>query len=343
MTSSKDRVFATLQGECMSQRPFTAMLSLYGARLTNCPLRHYYTDPQAYAHGQTAILETFHPDILFSPFLCAGEGEAFGTKLKFFDNQPPNLLHPAITSPEEIPRLSVPDIDAHQTLVYVRKALSEIAAAHGAEVAVASTLLSPVDLPLMIMGIECWMQTVLFDKDGVRRMLGLTIPFFNEYANALLGDGADVLIIPVSFLSPAIVTREIIERFTLPVLRDVFANLQGPIIIHHAGGPFLKFLDLCVGLPNVIGFVVGHQDNLSQARKIVGRGVTLLGGLDGPNLGKTSPEEVEALCRGLLEDRSTDPHFILATSGADVAFDTSRENIDAIRRAVQKFSAGNHA
>ncbi|NIN00917.1 MAG: uroporphyrinogen decarboxylase [candidate division Zixibacteria bacterium] len=341
--SNKDRVFATLEGARVNQRPFTAMLSLYGARLTNCPLRHYYTDPQAYAQGQTAILETFHPDILFSPFLCAGEGAAFGAKLKFFDNQPPNMLHPVIRSPEEIPRLSLPDIDVHATLVYVRKALSEIAAAHGSEVAIASTLLSPVDLPLMIMGIECWMQTVLFDKDGVRRMLDLTIPFFDEYANALFRDGADVLMIPVSFLSPVIVTREIIENLTLPVLRDVFANLQGPIIIHHAGGPFLKFLNLCVGLPNVIGFVVGHQDNLSQARRIVGRGVTLLGGLDGPNLGKTSPEEVEALCRGLLEDRSTDPHFILATSGPDVAFDTPPENISAIRRAVQIFSEGNDA
>ncbi len=338
--NSKSRVFATLQGEFVDRRPFTAMLSLYGARLTRCPLETYYTNPQAFVRGQTAVLETFCPDILFSPFLCAGEGAAFGAQLEFFDDQPPNLLRPSIQSAEEIPGMSLPDIDAQPTLTYIRKSLCEIVAAHGAKVAVAAVLLSPVDLPLMIMGIEGWMQTVLFDKSGAQRMLDLTIPFFHAYANALLKDGADILVIPSSFLSPVIVTREIAERFTFVALWRAFAGVQGPIIVHHAGGPFLKFLDLCVGLPNVVGFVLGHDDDFSQAREIVGRGVTLLGGLDGPNIGKASPAQVQARCKELLQDRRNDPHYILATSGPDVAFNTPQVNIDAMQRAVEQFDGG---
>ena len=335
--NSKERVFATLQGKAVDQRPFTAMLSLYGAGLTRCPLREYYTDAAAYAHGQTAVRETFRPDILFSPFLLVALSEAFGGEVRYFDKQPPNLLYPAITSAKEIPRLPQPDIDAHPRIVYVRDGLRRVAESHGKEAAVAGILLSPVDLPLLIMGIDGWLETVLFDEDGVKRMLEITIPFFIHYANALFGDGADALVLPAAFLTPALATREMVERFTLPVLKDVFTKVRGPIVIHHVGGSFSKFLDLFAGLPNVVGFVLDHQDNLSSAREIIPPGVTLLGGPDGSNIGKYSPEEIEAHCTTFLNNRRGDPNFILSTSGGDVAIDTPWENIAAMRQAVEKF------
>lgn len=91
--NSRERVFATFQGKPVDRRPFTAMLSLYGARLTGCPLRDYYTDASAYARGQTAVREIFRPDILFSPFSLVGLAEAFGGEAKYFDNAPPRAHH----------------------------------------------------------------------------------------------------------------------------------------------------------------------------------------------------------------------------------------------------------
>ncbi len=339
--NSKERVFGTLQGEAVDRRSFTALLSLYGARLTQCPLQQYYADAAAYARGQMAVRETFQPDILFSPFLLVALAEAFGGEAKYFDNAPPNLLHPAITSVEDISRLAVPDIDAHPKLVYIREALRRLTESHGKEAVVAAVLLSPVDLPLMIMGLDEWMATVLFDEDGVKRILEVTIPFFLQYANGLLEDGADVLVLPAAFLTPSLVSQDIVERFTLPVLRDVFARVRGPIIIHHAGGPFLKFLNLFSGLPNVVGFVLDSQDELSVAREKAGPDVTLFGGLDGPNIGKGSPEEIKAQCMVLLQDRQKDPRFVLSTSGPDVALDTPQENILAMRHAVETFQGEN--
>lgn len=335
--NSKERVLGVLQGNTVDRRPFTALLSLYGARLIRCPLEKYYKDAAAYARGQTAVRETFQPDILFSPFLLAVFAEAFGGEAKYFDNAPPNLLRPAITSKEEILGLSVPDIDSHPRIVYVRDSLRRVVETHGKDVVVAGSLLSPIDLPLMIMGLDKWMEIVLFDQDGVKRMLEITIPFFLQYANALLKDGADLLVLPAAFLTPSLVSQEIVERFTLPILHDIFTKVRGPMIIHHVGGSFLKFLDLFTGLPNVKGFVLDHQDNLSVAREKVGPGVTLLGGLDGPNIGKILPGEVEERCTYLLRDRQKDPSFILCTTGADVAYDTPLANINAMRKAVESF------
>jgi len=335
--NSKERVFGTMQGQAVDRRPFTALLSLYGSKLINCPRRQYYTDAAAYGRGQTAIRETFQPDILFAPFSLVALAEAFGGEVRYFDNQPPNLLRPPITSAGAISRLTAPDIDAHPRIVYLRDGLRRVVEAHSREAAVASILLSPVDLPLMIMGIEGWMETVLFDEDGVKRMLELTTPFFLQYANALLEDGVDVLILPAAFLTPTLSTRQIVKRFTLPVLQEVFARVQGPMVIHHIGSLFLKYVDLCTGLPNGAGCALDHQDDLTVARDKAGPGATLLGGPDGPNLGQRLPEEIEAQCIAFLKDRRQDPRFILSTSGSDVALDTPRENIHAMRKAVETF------
>jgi uroporphyrinogen decarboxylase len=335
--TGRERVLNTIKGKPVDRRPFSALLSLYGARLTGCPLRQYYTDAAAYADGQSAVLETFQPDILFAPFLLALIGEAFGSELVYFDNQPPNLLHPAITSAADIPRLKLPGIDTHPRIVYTREALARLVNAHGKEVSTAAILLSPADLPLMIMGVDGWMETVFFNKDGVKQMLDLVTPFFLDYANALLEDGADMLVLPAALLTPELTSREMVNRFTIPVLRDTLGKIRGPVILHNVGSPFLKFLDSLADLPNVTGIVMNEQDNLHEAREKIGAGKILIAGPDGPDIGKTSAGKIKSRCTALLNHFKDDPRFILATSGPDVPIETPPGNIHALRRAVDTF------
>ncbi len=313
-------------------------MSLYGAKLTGCPLEKYYTDPAEYARGQQAVLETFHPDILFSPFKLVGEAQAFGGKIRYFDNQPPNLIEPAISSIEQLTTLKVPDVDSHPSLLFYRKALSSMVKGVGAHAAIGAIMLSPVDMPLMIMGIDAWLSTILFDDDGVKRMLDVTVPFFVKRANTLLAEGADCLVMPATFFSAKVITRQIAESFTLPVLRQAFAEVKGPIVLHHGGSPLVPFMDICAALPNVIGFAVDHSDDLSEARGIIGDEPTLMAGPDGPNLWKLSPTEIETQCKDILLDRQNDSKFVLATTGPDIAFNTPPENILAMKNAVESFA-----
>ena len=45
--NSMERILATLAGEPTDRRAISLTLPLYGARLTSCDLRTYYTDPGA--------------------------------------------------------------------------------------------------------------------------------------------------------------------------------------------------------------------------------------------------------------------------------------------------------
>ncbi len=219
--NSMERIMATLQGKPVDRRAVSLTLSLYGARLTSCDLQTYYTNPARYARGQSAVRELFKPDIIFAPFALPLLGAAFGGEVRFFENQAPNLVKPAISSASEIDQLVVPDIDTDPHLTYFRECIRLLAAECGTEIPVVAIALSPVDLPSMIMGIEPWLETLLFDEEGFNRMLDITTPHFVKWVNALLADGATCVALPAAFTNSNILPHNIAEKIAVRGARQL--------------------------------------------------------------------------------------------------------------------------
>lgn len=341
--TGRERVAAALQGLPTDRRAVAPVLSLYGARLTGYAARDYYTDPEAYVLGQTAVWNLLQPDVLFAPFCLAIEGAAFGGREHFLDRHPPNLAEFAISGPEQLSSLEVPDPATHPRLLYVRHALRLLRRRYGTDAMLCATCLSPLDSPALVMGLENWLQTILFDTAGQRAVLERTVPFFVAWANALLADGADFLALPLAFCNPAVVTADWVRRVARPVLHEAFAQVQGALVIHHTGAPLGPFLPLLKGLPNVVGFALDAGDSLAEARTVLGPGPLLLGNLAGPPLLHQTPQQVAERCREILEETWGDRCFVLATSGADVAFDTPPANLLALHEAAVAWGIGTAA
>lgn len=329
---------ATLMGTEFDKRPFTGCFGLYGARLTGCPLETFYTNPRDYIEGVTAVVDTINPDIILSPLFMPAFGMPFGSKIRFLNDQAPNLQVPAISSLDEVSKLKLPDIDSAPSLVYIREVVRGMKKKYGDEKIIGAIIMGPTEIPVMITSLENWLPAVIDNTDQVRRMLDITIPFFIEYAKAVVSDGADLLALPAAFTIPRILTRRLMKQYALPALNEAFADIPAPIFLHHTGGLYNEFLDLLANLPNVAGFVVDERDPLSEAREKVGAGKVLMGGLDGPNLNKFTPEEIREKTTTVLSERANDPHFILTLAAADVSFNTPIENILAIPEAIMEFS-----
>lgn len=329
--NATQRIMATLEGKPADRRAVAPVLSLYGARLTGDPMETYYRDPAAYARGQALVRERFEPDLLFGPFAFALIGEAFGSELHWFKTQPPTVRRPAAPAAGDWDRLAIPDPENDPRLAYLREAVRLMAAEHRGEVPIAMPLPPPIDLPALVMGMEGWIETVLFNPEGARRILDKTIPFFVRLANGLLEAGAALIAAPCAFASPAVVTREIAARFALPVLGETQAQLKGPFVLHHGGAPLLANLDLVAGLPRTVGYVVDERDDLERSRQILGPDVTLLSGPSAPRMGDRDAAGIARICRAMLENRRADPRFILSTTGPDVPWDAPPENIGALR------------
>lgn len=335
--TSMERVVAALQGLIADRRAFTMTLSLYGAKLTGCPLTEYFTVPERYVQGQIAVAEQCRPDIIFTPFALALEAQAFGSEIVFIPKDAPNVRKPFIRNPDDIGRIKLPDLERDEGLLYIRTASRLLAEHFRGTVPVCGVLTSPMDLPAIIMGVDGWLEILLFDREKTAQMIDLMSEYFVTMANSMFDNGINFLAMPMMFTNPRLVFEKTIREIVVPALTEMFARLKGPVVFHHGGNPLAAYLQYYCNLPNVGGFVLDQYDNFVEARKNVGENSLLLGNLDGPSLGKIPPAVAVEKARKILEERRGDRHFIFATSGADVAWDTPMETIRGIYELMQQY------
>lgn len=333
-----ERVFNRLQGKPTDRVPFAPLTSLYGARLISCPLDQYYTEPQSYIRGQKAVVESIEPDILFSPFALVMEAEAFGSKAAYFEKNPPNLKIPAILGFDKIENLVAPNIENDRRLTYMLESTRLLAEQYKNQIPVAAIVNSSTDLPAIIMGIENWIDTLLFHPAEAKQLINLTTEYFVRFSNMMLSLGAACIIAPASFSNPTIITGQIAKSVMVPEMHKAFARINGPIVFHHGGARLIPFLHLLHNLPNVVGFVLDPRDSFDEAREIAGNELAVMGNINGTLLLKASPKIIEKWTIKLLENRANDSKYIMTTSNADIPYDTPLENIKIIGSAIKKFN-----
>ncbi len=330
-----ERVFGTILGKPVDRVPFTLTTSLYGAKLTNCEIAEYYCNPDKYFRGQMAVVSEFEPDIIFSPFALAKEAEAFGSISTYSGNNPPNIKKPVISDFSEISSLKLPDIENHPGLIYLSESTRLLSGQYKDQIPVAAICTSPTELPALIMGIEGWLDTLLFHPEEAKQLMELTSGFFVSFANSLLAAGASCIVTLANFSNPTIITRKIAEETMIPVLEQNYAQINGPIIFHHGGPRLIPFLDLFPRLPNLAGLVISPKDSFEETRQIVGKEITIFGNLNGQMLLKANPETIKKWTCAILENRKDDQHFIFASSNADIPYDTPLENLKVITRILK--------
>jgi len=331
--NSMERLQATIRGSDKDRCAVSLTLSLFGARLIQCPLKTYYTDASCYSQGQEAVRRLCHPDLLFGPFALPLEARAFGSEIHFFDQNPPNLRRPAWKSIHDVNRLKLPDLDSDPTMLYFFNTVRHMKKIHGSEIPIAAITLSPVDLPAMLFGIHGWLESVLFFQDEAQRIMEKLIPYCKKKINRFMESGAAFIVFPCAFANPSIITREIAETTMLPVLNETFSESKGPLVIHSSGAALIPFLDLFCDLPGVSGFVLNAGEDIRLARQKTGPEKILIGNVEGPTLVNRTSEAIEQTCRQALEDYGDDSRFILGTTGADIAYDTPLSNIQVFAKA----------
>jgi len=202
---------------------------------------------------------------------------------------------------------------------------------------VAVPITAPSDLPVLLLGMDQWLETILFKPELAMQWGHLVTEHFEALSAAYFKAGASFLVSPVMMSNPTIMHPELAERTILPILGEAFKRSPGPIVFHHGGNPLSKSLNRIKDLPNVAGFVVDERDALTVSRRTLGTAPLLLGNLSGPHFSRRSPADIAERTTRILRDREADPNFILASSNADIPYDTDPDCIVAVRRVVEEF------
>jgi len=334
--TSLERVLASVTGENFDRRPFSLMTSLYGANFTGSNLEHYYTNPDLYVSGQIAAFEIFNQDVLLNPFLLSYLGAAFGGAIRNYDKQPPLMYKPNPNVLEGLDLLEKPDINGNKYLDYLSNTLILLREKTG-DTPIAVTNLSPIDLPAIILGIEGWLETLIFKPQYAAELLEVTTEFFIQWSNKNFRDGATFIVLPLPFCNLRIITPKLLKEVAIPVLTKAFKQVNGPIVLHHVGTSLIGSLDSLKNLPNVVGFYVGKEDQLHSCREKLGSKKLIVGNIDGPSLYRRKPEEVKRHVHAILDKMKDDNSYLLATSAADIELDTPLENIRAVKEGLFEF------
>jgi uroporphyrinogen decarboxylase len=334
--NSLERILATVSGTEADYQPFTMLLSLYGASMIKSDTISYYRDAARWFEGQRAVVETFDPDIVITPFSFPIEAEAFGSEMVFLDKYAPNVKKPIITSLAQIASLPVPDLEASPAVRFFLEGTDLLAQNYQGNRAIASPIHSPADLPSLLMGIEMWIDTLLFHPEAVDQMMDKTVKHFVRLGNEFLARGTTFLVVPVNFTNPMMITEKIFSRL-LPYLENAFSQLKGPVVIHNGGCKIMPFIDRFAKLPNVIALVLEPSEDFDEARRIVGEQVVLMGNFDGPNFVNLSKDQARDNALKILNNRINDKHFIFATSNADIPYDTPVETIRTVVDTIRGF------
>lgn len=336
--NSYQRVMNTLGGLPADRPPVFAVLGTYGANLTGVDLCTLYSDAAAYVAGQQAVQAAYGFDLVLTGFDYSAISEAFGATTAWSNHQVPNVKRPAAGSAAEAFALPVPDPHRSGRLPVILEATRQLALFYRGEVPVVSALPGPGILPSLIIGLDRWMETLLFDREIALKLLQYSGDFFVAWANALLAAGADCLVLTEGMASAEIVPRELFAELILPHLKQTFDRVDGPKIISSTGGRINPALDLLPGLNGMIGVIAGSKDDLSESRRLLGPDLALIGALDNLAFPAVSAEKIYELSLACLREAAPSGRFILANSGGDIPLATPPENLSAMLGAAAVYS-----
>lgn len=338
--NSYQRVMGTLMGQPVDRLPVFAVLGAYGGKLTGVDLRTLYSDASAYVAGQKALQQEFGFDLVMTAFDYSVIAEAFGGEVAWFADQVPNMKKPAARSAADALRLSLPDVSRIGRLPVVLETNRQLAGLYKEQVPIISVLPGPGILPSLLVGMEQWMEAVLFDPELAQKLLDHTAPFFVAWANALLDAGADCLAITEGMATSAIAPRAIFAKQFLPHLQTVFTQIHGPKVISSTGGCMNHILDLLPGIDGLVGVIAGSKDDLGEARRLLGPELNIIGNLDNLSMPAASAEAVYDLSMACVQRAAPAGHYILANAGGDMPQATPPENLRAMQAAAATYGIG---
>ena len=329
------RVMSTISGAPVDRPPVFAVLGAYGANLTGCSLRSLYSDAEAYLEAQRALQQVYGFDLVLAPFDFSAIAEAFGGETAWSEQQPPNVRKHAAASAARALSLPMPDIGKSGRLPLILEATRRLAGDFKEKIPVIAVLPSPGTMPALLMGLEQWMETLLFDPQTAQALLARSGDFLVDYANALLAAGADCLVFTEGMAAAEVAPRGLFAASILPHLKEIFPRIKGPKVISSTGGRINQVLDLLHPLNGLVAVITGSRDDLEESRHLLGPELTLIGNLDNLAFVSSSAAKIGEMSQACLACASPGGRFILANAGGDIPLATPAGNLMAMRASVE--------
>lgn len=308
--TAMERTLTTLGHREPDRVPLFLLFTLHGAREVGLAPRDYFAAPESVADGQIRLQRKFGHDCLYAFHYAAVETEARGGEVIFPPDGPPNAGAP-IARRAEIGRLGEVEIAKAPALKRVLDTIAHMRRRTAGDIPIIGVVMSPFSVPVMQLGFEDYLDLLLHDAEGFRRLCAVNESFCADWANAQLDAGATAICYfdPVS--SPTIVMPDLYRRTGREIAKRTLARIKGPTATHMASGRLLPIVDdLAATGTAAVG--AGSLEELAAVKAACRGKVSILGNLNGVEMRRWTADEAVAATRAAIAAGAPDGGFILS-------------------------------
>jgi uroporphyrinogen decarboxylase len=316
-----------------SPRAVMPILTFPGAALVQVTVRQMVTSADAQVRAVSALHARYRLPVVLSAMDLSVEAEAFGCEVHFSEDEIPTVLGRRVTTADEARALSLPEVGAVRTRVYLETVARLRGFSGGPKVL--GGMIGPFSLAARIFGVSEMLGLTVEDPALAHVLIEKAATFLAAYARAFKDAGAAGVIMAeptAGLLSP-----RALGEFSSAYVKRVVTAVDGPafaLLLHNCAAKLIH-------LPHVLaaqarGFHFGSPMDLAAALRQVPAGTLVCGNLDPSRVFvQSQPDEVRLATRSLLAAvTGQGPGNHILSSGCDIPPKTPLANLDAFFEAA---------
>jgi len=263
------------------------------------------------------------------------EAEAFGSPVRFSDDEVPAVTEPIVEEEKDLKFLNVPIVGDGRTGLYVqtiREAKKLIT-----DRPIFAGIIGPFSLAGRLMDMTEIMMLCYDEPELVHSVLGRVTQFQIAYGRAMKDAGADGIVMAepaAGMLSPALM-----GEFSSPYVKNIIESVETDdcVFIYHNCGNSTLTLTKEILSTGAKAFHFGNAIDLAEMLKLIPSDKIVMGNVDpSEQFRGGTPESIREATLNVLNKCSGNANFILS-SGCDIPPSSSIENIDMFFKTAKEF------
>lgn len=308
---------AAVSGAPAPRIPVFCNLLDQGARELGLSQREYYASGEHVAEGQLKMLGRYGHDNVWCLSYVGVEAELLGCReILFADDGAPNVADFVLRTDADVAALTIPrDITAHPAWQRTATCLRLLRAAVGQTHPICAYVTASTTLPVILMGLERWMELLVSGPADLRdELLRKCSDFCRQELAAYRAAGANVLIYSTPFGCTAFVGKRRFHELSLPWMRrDLAEGGVGGVVYYCGQSPFNEVIPTVLAELKIGTYYISPLADLAEAKRLIGDRALTCGVIDDIKMIRWTPEQTRAEVRRLCELGREGGHFLFGT------------------------------
>ena len=335
----KERFLAFLQGQPTDRLLCVPLILNHANRAAGLKVSETLNDGPALGKAHADCYRKFGQDMITLFTDTSLIAEAMGTKLKYFDDDPPRVEEPVVHTPDDVDQVRLPDPHSDGRLPVFLEAIKSANAEVGGEVFVSCCYAMPFTIAAALMGTDQFVKALRKAPELAHRLLEMAMEAALLFNDAIIeAGGVPVPVDPVA--SCSVIGPKQYAEFAAPYTQPILAKIAAaglPPVLHICGHSHLIWDQMADEGAKVLSL---DRVDLQQAKEAVGSRVCLMGNVPPAEvLLYGTPELVaERTLEGIRLTADSPGGYIVA-SGCEVPLGTPDENIGAMLQTVREYGS----